>query len=188
MRPTVITASWQSTSSRARPEQAKAVAIGWMGVDDGPYVWPLLVDCQVHADLTGHFPGPAKETAVEIGDHHVGSSDQSLADSGRGDKKPILVQTDGEVTRRTWSKAEAGEPSAKPDKFLAQFSFEAAFAVAHAFPLSLVRVSVGKMWNGSGLVRTVGFEVNAFCSVRQFFPNRSDAMKRCPAVRPPTSL
>ncbi len=71
---------------------------GWMGVDDRPYVWPPLVDGQVHADFTGHFPGPTKEATLEIDDDHVGSPDQSLTDSSRGDKKPVLIQTYREVS------------------------------------------------------------------------------------------
>jgi hypothetical protein len=48
---------------------------GWMGVDYRLYICSLLVDGQVHADLTRHSSGPTKQPTLEIDDHYIGSSD-----------------------------------------------------------------------------------------------------------------
>jgi hypothetical protein len=67
---------------------------GWMGVDYRLYLCSPFVEGQVHADLTRHSSGTTKQATLEIDDHHIGSSDQRLTDSGRSDKKPVLIQAD----------------------------------------------------------------------------------------------
>jgi hypothetical protein len=46
-----------------------------MGVDYRLDICSLLVDGQVHPDLTRLSSRPTKQAALEIDDHHIGSSD-----------------------------------------------------------------------------------------------------------------
>lgn len=80
---------------------------GRVGMDDGTDVVSTLVDCEVHAHLTGRVSCTGEEPPMEVDDDHVGPANQAFADAGGRDEKALRFESDRQVPGRTGSEAEA---------------------------------------------------------------------------------
>ena len=67
---------------------------GRMGVDDCANVVAVLVDGEVHAELTGHLARSFQLSALEIDDDHVFGGEQKLADAGGSDEQALSIEAD----------------------------------------------------------------------------------------------
>jgi hypothetical protein len=94
-----------------------------MGVNHSSYVFSMIVDSEMHADLTGHVPRASKQPTVEIHNHHVIRFEQVLAHAGGRDKQTMFVQSGGQIARCSRSEPEPRKPSTKEDKIPSQLSF-----------------------------------------------------------------
>ena len=123
--PRVMMASWQRRSSRARPEQAKAVAMGGWAWMTAATSRAHLVDGEVHADLAGDVAGAGEEASAEIGDDDVLGFEEALADAGGGDEEAFVVEARGEVAAGSGGVAEPMNPLAEANDLPSQLGFRA---------------------------------------------------------------
>ena len=60
-------------------------------MDHRLHVWPLAINCQVHADFAGHVPAFADATALHVDHDHIGGLQHELAHPGGGGQDPVMA-------------------------------------------------------------------------------------------------